>query len=92
MDRRRLHASDDVECDRLVRVAAKATDFEIGIARVQRIADRRRRLRLQPKHALVPSLAGERDSTGKLSIRRLFARDARTWVRTRENFHQGQIV
>jgi hypothetical protein len=42
-------------------VATEATDFEIAIARVQRVADRRRRLcgALQAYHTLVPSLARE---------------------------------
>jgi hypothetical protein len=45
----------------LMRVAAKAFDFEIAIARVDRVAERGRWLRrsLKAEHALVPSIAGE---------------------------------
>ena len=45
----------------LVRVAAKATDFEIAIPGIERVAQRRRRLRwsLVAEHAHVPRFAGE---------------------------------
>jgi hypothetical protein len=51
----------DIERDGLVRVAAKAADFEIAKARVEGVAQRRRWLRrsLKAEHALVPRLAGE---------------------------------
>ena len=44
-----------------VGVAAKATDFEIAVPGVERIAQRRRWLRrtLKAEHALVPRLDGE---------------------------------
>jgi hypothetical protein len=37
MDRRRLRAPHDIERHRLVGVAAEATDFEIEVARVERV-------------------------------------------------------
>src|SRR5215831_16010581 len=45
MDRRRFHASDDVERDGLVRIATEAAHLKIPIVRIQRIADRWRWLR-----------------------------------------------
>jgi len=61
MDRRRLRSPHDVERDGLVRVAAKAFDFEIAKPGVERVAERRRWLRraLKAEHALVPRLDGE---------------------------------
>ena len=61
MDRCRLRPPHDVERDGLVRVAAKAADFEVEVARVERVAERRRRLRrtVITEHALVPSFAGK---------------------------------
>jgi hypothetical protein len=61
VDRGRLRAPHDVERHRLVRVAAKAFDFEIAVARIERVAQRRRWLRrtLKPEHALIPRLDGE---------------------------------
>jgi hypothetical protein len=40
MDRRRLRAPNDVQDDGLVSVAAQATDLKIGVARIERIAER----------------------------------------------------
>jgi hypothetical protein len=61
MDRRCLRSPHDVEGNGLMRVAAKAFDFEITIARIDRIAQRWGWLRrpLKAEHALVPSLYGE---------------------------------
>jgi hypothetical protein len=61
MYRRPLWSPHDVEDDGLMRVAAKAPDFEIAVPGVERIAQRRRRLRrsLEAEHALVPSIDGE---------------------------------
>jgi hypothetical protein len=41
--RRRLRTPHDVERDRLVRVATEASDFEIAVPGIDRIAQRRRR-------------------------------------------------
>jgi hypothetical protein len=61
VDGRRLGAPNDVQRHRLMRIAAEAFDFEIEIASVQRVTQRRRRLgrSLKAEHALVPSLTGE---------------------------------
>jgi hypothetical protein len=61
MDRRRLRSPHDVEGNRLVRVAAKATDFEIEITGIECVAQRGRRLcrTLKAEHPLVPRIAGE---------------------------------
>jgi len=61
VNRHRLGAPDDVERDRLVGIAANATNLEINVPCIERVADRRRQLRwpLQPEHAFVPCLAGE---------------------------------
>jgi hypothetical protein len=45
VNRRRLWPSHDVERDRLMRVAAEAADFEIEVASIDGIAERRRWLR-----------------------------------------------
>lgn len=61
VNRRCLRSPHDVEGNGLMRISAKATDFEIAIPGIECIAQRRRRLRrtLKPEHALVPRLAGE---------------------------------
>src|SRR5215831_2027832 len=61
MDWRRLGPPHDVEGDGLMGIAAEAADFEIGVARVDRVAERWRRLRrtFEGEHALRPRLAGE---------------------------------
>jgi hypothetical protein len=61
MDRRRLRSPHDVQRDLLVRVAAKAFDFEIAVTGVESVAERGRWLRrsLKAQHALVPRLDGE---------------------------------
>src|SRR5438552_2744095 len=61
MDWRRLRPTHDIQRDRLVRLAAKAFDFEIEITSVEGVAECWRRLSgsLKAKHALVPGLAGE---------------------------------
>jgi hypothetical protein len=43
VDRRCLRAPHDIERDSLVRVAAEAPDFEIGVPRIERVTERRRR-------------------------------------------------
>jgi hypothetical protein len=43
VDRRCLRAPHDIERDGLVRVAAEAPDFEIGVPRIERVTERRRR-------------------------------------------------
>jgi hypothetical protein len=61
VDRRRLRPANDIQRHRLVGIAAEAADLEIKISGVERVAERRRRLRraLKPKHALIPGYAGE---------------------------------
>jgi hypothetical protein len=61
MDRRCLRSSHDVEGNCLMRAAAKAFHFEIGVPGIERAAERGRRLRrsLKAEHALVPRLDGE---------------------------------
>jgi len=61
VDRRGLRPAHDVERDSLMRVAAKAPDFKIEIARIEGITERRRRLRLSfvPDHPLIPRLASK---------------------------------
>jgi hypothetical protein len=61
VNRRCFGPPHDIQRHRLMRVAAKAFDFEIKITGVERVAERRRRLGRSPKaeHALVPSIAGE---------------------------------
>src|SRR5215469_10919182 len=61
VDRRRLRPPHDGERYGLVRVAAEAANFEIGVVRVESVTERWRRLRrtLEDKHALGPRLAGE---------------------------------
>ena len=61
VDGRGLGPSHNVERNGLVRVAAETADFEIEVASIERIAERRRRLRgaAIPKHALVPRFAGK---------------------------------
>src|SRR6516162_154255 len=56
MNGRCLWSPDDIERDRLVRVAAQASHFEIAKPGVDRVAQRRGWLRRTPKaeHALVP--------------------------------------
>jgi hypothetical protein len=51
----------DIQGDRLVGVAAEAFDFEVEIAGVQRIGQRRGGLggTVECQHAFVPSLAGK---------------------------------
>ena len=43
MDRRRLRPANDIERNGLMGIATKATYFKIEIARVDRVAQRRRR-------------------------------------------------
>jgi hypothetical protein len=61
MDRCCLRSPHDVEGNGLMGVAAKAFHFEMAKPGVDRIAQRRRRLRrtLKAEHALVPRLDGE---------------------------------
>ena len=61
MDWRRLRSPDDVQRHRLMRVAAQAFHFEVAVPGVNRIAQRRRRLRrpLEAEHPLIPGLAGQ---------------------------------
>src|ERR1700730_9258055 len=61
MDRRCLRSPHDVERNGLMRVAAKATDFEIAVPGVERVAQCRGWLRrtLKAEDALVPRLTGE---------------------------------
>src|SRR6478736_6360225 len=61
MDRHCLWSPHDVEGNGLMRIAAKAADFEVDITGVQRVTQRRRRLRrtLKAEHALIPRLDGE---------------------------------
>lgn len=61
MDRRRLRTPNYVQRHRLMRVAAKAFDFDIDIACVKRIAQCGGRLSrsLKAEHALVPGMTGE---------------------------------
>jgi hypothetical protein len=40
MDRRHLRSPHDVEGNGLMRVAAKAADFKVAIARIERVAER----------------------------------------------------
>jgi hypothetical protein len=56
VDRRRLGPTDDIRRHRLVGITAKAPDFEIVVARVECVAQRRRGLGwpLVTKHPLVP--------------------------------------
>src|SRR6476660_1032864 len=61
VNRRCLRSPHDVERDGLVRVAAKTTDFKIAVPGIERVTQRRRRLRwsLVAEHAHVPRFAGE---------------------------------
>lgn len=61
MDRRVLRPADDVERDRLMRVAAEAPNLKVTITGIQCVADGRRRLgrSLIAKHAIVPRLTRE---------------------------------
>jgi hypothetical protein len=61
VDWRGLGTPDDVKRHSLMRVAAKAFDFEIEIASVERVTQGWGRLggSLKAKHASVPSLTGE---------------------------------
>ena len=61
MDRRCLRSPHDVERDGLVRVAAKAFDFEIAEPGVDRIAERGRWLgrTLKAEHPFIPRLTGQ---------------------------------
>ena len=61
MDGRRLRAPHDVKRDGLVGVAPEATNLQIAVSRIERVAQRWRRLRrpLKAEHALVPRLARE---------------------------------
>jgi hypothetical protein len=78
VDRRRFRSAHDVERDRLMRVAAKALHFEIEVTGVERIAERRGRLRgsLEAKHAFIPRFAGEPIASLRASAAR--SADART--------------
>jgi len=51
----------DIQSDRLMRVAAKAFDFEVEISSVERVTERRRGLgrSLKAEHPLVPGFAGQ---------------------------------
>lgn len=40
MDQRRLRPADDIQSDGLMGIAAEAPNFEIAVARVQRVAQR----------------------------------------------------
>jgi hypothetical protein len=59
VDWRRLRPAHDVESDRLMRVAAETANFQKLISGIERVAERRRRLRrsAQSQHALVPRVA-----------------------------------
>jgi len=59
VDGRGLRPPNDIERDGLVGVAAEAADFKIGVSRIERVAERGRRLRwpLEGEHALAPRLA-----------------------------------
>jgi hypothetical protein len=61
MDWRRLRPADDIESDRLVGVATKASNLKISVAGIQRVTERRGRLRwpLIAEHSHVPGFAGE---------------------------------
>ena len=61
MDRRGLWPPHDVERNGLMGVAAEAPHFEIEVAGIESIAERRRRLRRAAiaEHALVPRFAGK---------------------------------
>src|SRR5271166_2357289 len=61
VDRRCLRSPHDVEGNGLVRVAAKATDLKIEVARIEGVTQRWRRLSraLEGEHALIPCFAGE---------------------------------
>src|SRR5665213_1825728 len=54
-----LRPAHDVQRDGLVRVAAKAFNLKVNVARIERVAQRRRGLRgaLKAEHALVPGSA-----------------------------------
>jgi len=51
----------DVERDGLIGIATETTDFKVKVTRIERVAERGRRLRrtLEGKHALGPGVAGE---------------------------------
>src|SRR6476661_2432943 len=59
VDRRGLRSPDVVQGNSLVRVAAKASDFEIAVTSIEGVAQRRRWLRRTAitEHALVPRFA-----------------------------------
>jgi hypothetical protein len=61
MHRRRLRPTHDVEGDSLVGIATEASDFEISVSSIERVAQSRRRLSrfLVTEHALVPGFTGE---------------------------------
>jgi len=61
VDWRRFRSPHDIEGNGLMRVAAKAFHFEIAVPGIERVTERRRRLRrtLKAEHALVPRGDGE---------------------------------
>ena len=63
MDRCRLGPADDIQRNRLVRVAAEAANFEVAIPGVDRVTQRRGGLRrsLETEHALVSGLGRRAD-------------------------------
>jgi len=78
VDRCCLRAAHDVSGNGLVGVAAKATDFEIAVSGIERVAERGRWLRrsLKAQHAFIPCLTGK--PVGFLAcLRRPLSRAAR---------------
>jgi len=69
--------ADDIECDRLVGIAAKAADLKVAIASVQGVANCRGRLRrsLVAEHPEVPGLASQHIGS-PASLPRAFGRGA----------------
>src|SRR5262249_53882999 len=84
VDWRRLRPPDDVECDRLTRIATEAADFEIAIARFQSVADSRRWLRgtLVAQHALVPPRRRRADRLPSARPRLALQRRVSSYFRT----------
>jgi hypothetical protein len=64
MDWRRLRPTNDIQRDGLMHIAAEALHFEIEVTGVERIAERRGRLRRSKKaeDAFIPRFAGKRRS------------------------------
>jgi len=61
VNRGRLRLPDDVERDRLMRVAAETLHLEVTVSCVQRVAESWRGLgrALEAQHARIPGLAGQ---------------------------------